>query len=346
MADIAAWEATTGRAHRDRIEDVQVRLDEARAGVAAILGADVDGVVMTHGLADAFERALRIIEWTPPDGVVIVGDGDLEPVAQSLTRVFRGIAAVKVATAGDLDDEQLVAKVATALDHAALLMCPHVTVLGRVLPVARLCALAHERNARVVVDGSVAAGAIPVSIADLGADAYIVAAWTWLLGPEGIGALAASPRSRTAIAREVAAAGPGEFHLPSIVGFARSCGWLSMYVGLEWIHARGIDLTRAAADRLTAIPAVEVLSPVGRTATTLAFRIAGWSAEDALDELGARVFALADAVSEYDAIRIGTGFFNTGDELDRFATAVELLATHTRAALPPRRQLTIIGGDR
>jgi selenocysteine lyase/cysteine desulfurase len=59
--------------------------------------------------------------------------------------------------------------------------------------------------------------------------------------------------------------------------------------------------------------------------------------------LGARVFAITRTVPPLDAIRISVGFFNTADELERFAAAVELLATHTPATLPPKPQLTIIG---
>jgi selenocysteine lyase/cysteine desulfurase len=58
---------------------------------------------------------------------------------------------------------------------------------GAVLPVARIAALAHERGALVAVDGAQAAGAIPVSVRELGADAYAVTAQKWLLGPEGMG---------------------------------------------------------------------------------------------------------------------------------------------------------------
>ena len=29
------------------------------------------------------------------------------------------------------------------------------------------------------------------------------------------------------------------YHPPSVVGMARSVAWLSMYVGLDWVHRRG-----------------------------------------------------------------------------------------------------------
>jgi hypothetical protein len=40
------------------------------------------------------------------------------------------------------------------------------------------------------------------------------------------------------------------------------------------------------------------------------------------------------------------GFFNSEEEIGRFANAVELLASHTPDSLPPRQRLTILGqGD-
>jgi L-cysteine/cystine lyase len=133
------------------------------------------------------------------------------------------------------------------------------------------------------------------------------------------------------------------FHRPSIVGMARSIGWLSMFVGLDWVYERGVSMARLAADRLAAIDGVELLTPRERMATLVTFRIAGWPAQAALDELGARVFAIARTVPLVDALRISVGFFNSEDELDRLVAAVALLAGHTPETLPPRRRLTILG---
>ena len=70
------------------------------------------------------------------------------------------------------------------------------------------------------------------------------------------------------------------FHRPSVVGLARSCGWISMYVGLPWAHERAARLAAGAADRLAAIPGVTLVTPRGAMATLVTFRIAGWPAAD------------------------------------------------------------------
>ena len=85
-------------------------------------------------------------------------------------------------------------------------------------------------------------------------------------------------------------------------------------------------MAAAAAARLAAIPGVTVLTPRHAMATLVTFRIAGWPAEAALDELGSRVFAIARTIEPLDAIRISVGFFTSDAELERFAEAVELLA--------------------
>src|SRR5258705_7651682 len=150
------------------------------------------------------------------------------------------------------------------------------------MPVAAIAELAHARGAFVVVDGAQAVGAMPFRFDDLGVDLYAVPAQKWLLGPEGMGALVVDP----SVARRLIPASAGWFsfetvdgdgtgvwrpdarrfegsslHRPSVIGMARSIGWLSMFVGLEFVYRRGGALAGAAADRLAAIPCVIVLTP-------------------------------------------------------------------------------------
>jgi L-cysteine/cystine lyase len=119
-----------------------------------------------------------------------------------------------------------------------------------------------------------------------------------------------------------------------------------MYIGLPWVHERGQAMAARAADRLATIPGVELLTPRERMATLVTFRITGWDAQAALDELAARTFVVARTIPLVDAIRLSVGFFTTEAEIERVASTVELIAAHTPASLPPRQRLTILGqGD-
>ena len=215
----------------------------------------------------------------------------------------------------------------------------------------------------MVVDGAQSVGAIPVSVTDLGVDFYAIAGQKWLLGPEGTGALWCDPaiveESRLTNAswftferispteavpwRDARRFEDSGHYRPGVTGLARSCGWLSMYIGLPWIHERGQALARAAADRLAAIEGVELLTPRDRMATLVTFRIAGWSPDEVLAELNSRIFAIARTIPDLGAVRISVGFFTTAEEIERVASTVELLAAHTPATLPQRTRLTILG---
>jgi L-cysteine/cystine lyase len=369
MDDMAEYELRTGRAHPDYYLETVQRMAEARAAVAAILTADVDDIALTHSTTDGMNVGIWGLDWRAGDRAVTTtlehpgGIGALYNL-----RARQGIDLAFVDVDPSRSEADLLASFDEAIDdRTRAVVVSHVLwATGRVMPLARLAAMAHARGALLIVDGAQAAGAIPVDLAATGADVYAVAAQKWLLGPEGMGAVAVSAAARERLApayggwytfESVDSAGlavwwpdarryeSSNFHRPSIVGMARSIGWLSMFVGLEWIHARGVATARAAAERLAAIDGVEVITPLERMATLVAFRIRGWTPDAALDELGARVFAVARTVPLVDAVRISVGFFTSTAELDRFIGCVELLASHTPKTLPPRRTLTILSGD-
>jgi len=369
IAELEAYERDIGRAHLDDYHDLVDRMAEARAGVAAVLGADLDEIALTHATTDGLNLVTWGVDWQAGDRVVTTTHEHAAALAPLYAlRDHRGVE-LAFAEIGDGSDAELML---AAFDRAIgprtrLVSVSHVLwTTGAIMPIARIAALARDRGAVVLVDGAQAAGAIPVETATLGADAYAVPAQKWLLGPEGMGALWVArdslerirpsfaghfslteyDSSGTAIwhpdARRFETAG---YRRASVVGMARAIGWLSMYVGLEFVHRRGPETARYAAASLASIPGVELLTPRESMATLVTFRIGGWSADAALDELAARVFVIARTVPLVDALRISVGFFTSREELDRFIEAVRLLAEHTPDSLPPRRTLTMLGGS-
>jgi L-cysteine/cystine lyase len=365
MAEMAARERDVGRGHAAAFEETLVRMDEARAGVAAVLGTDVSAIALSHSTTDGMNAGTLALDWRSGGRIVTTTGEHLGGIGPLYALRGRGVDIDILDVGADGDDARTLAAFEAAITaETRLVSVSHVLwTTGAVMPVAAIAELAHARGALVIADGAQAAGAIPFRFDELGADLYAVPAQKWLLGPEGMGALVAAP---TALDRLVPA-GAGWFsfehgdsagdatwwpdarrfeasnyHRPSIVGMSRSLGWLSMYVGLDYVHRTGMMRARAMAHRLAGIEGVTVLTPTDRMATLVTFRIVGWTASAALDELGARAFAIARTIASLEAIRLSVGFFNTEEELERLAGIVELLAAHTPESLPPRR-LTILG---
>jgi L-cysteine/cystine lyase len=367
MTQIADYERDFGRAQVEYWEETAQRIDEARAGVAAVLGGDLDEVALTHAVTDGMNVGTWSVDWQRGDRAVTTcheHPGGVGPLYTACDRFGLDLGFAEFA--GNASDDEVVAAFDRLVTPGTkLVSLSHVLwTTGLVLPVRRIADLAHARGAVVLVDGAQAAGAIPVNVRDLGADMYAIPAQKWLLGPEGLGAIWVArellERARSTFASYFTFASSDSrgnrtlqqdarrfqvvgFHRPSIVGMARSIGWLTMYVGLDFVHRRGTTLAAASAARLASIPGVSVLTPAHAMATLVTFRIAGWPAQAALEELGSRVFAIARTVTSLDALRISVGFFNSEDELERLAEAVALLAAHTPETLPPRRVLAILG---
>lgn len=366
MTELEAYERDVGRAQYDYFLESLQRIDEARAGVAAVVGGDLDEVALTHATTDGLNLGTWALDWRAGERAVTTTHehaGALGPLYALRDR--HGVELAFADFEGAATDDEVVAAFDRAIGSGArLVSLSHVIwTTGMRLPVARIAALARERGAAVLVDGAQAAGAIPVAVHDLGAQMYSVPAQKWLLGPEGMGALWVDreflPRAASTFNSFLSWASydsrggyvpqpdarrfqVSNFHRPSVVGMARAIGWLTMFVGLEFVHRRIAEMAGRTHGALSAIERVQVLTPSDRMAGLVTFRIEGWDARAALDELEARTFGIARTVPPLDALRISVGFWATEEELDRFIDGVRLLAEHTPATLPPRRTVAIL----
>jgi len=367
MEDLAAYELSVGRSSYDYYLDSVQRMAEARSAIAAILTADVETIALTHSVTDGLNIVVWGMDWQPGDRVVTTSlehAGGYGPLQVLAARRGVDVEVVDVGQGGDR--ERILEAFERAITPSTqLVVLSHVTWnAGAVLPVAEIAGLAHRRGARVAVDGAQSAGAIRVDVAALGADAYAVTAEKWLLGPEGMGALWVSPAALDRIAptfagyfsfddpgtrppfspwRDARRFEFGNYHKPSVVGFARSCGWLAMFIGLDWIYERGVALARRTAEALAATRGVELITPSESMATLVTFRVEGWTGDELLEELGRRVFVVARSCPGTDWVRFSVGFFNTESEVDRAVAAVAELAAYRPDTLPRRPALTILG---
>lgn len=92
------------------------------------------------------------------------------------------------------DPDEIIRRFEAAINSKTrVLAIPHMTsMLGLVLPVKRLTALAREHGAKdilVVIDGAQAVGQVHVDVRDIACDAYYSSPHKWLLAPAGSGLL-------------------------------------------------------------------------------------------------------------------------------------------------------------
>jgi L-cysteine/cystine lyase len=338
------------------IEQLYAAMDTTRNLMARMVGASYDEIALTHSTTEALNIVLWGLNWQPGDEVVTTS---LEHVASlaplSLIKARYGIVIkyINVEYGDDYDEEAFISAVNQAITpRTRLFVISHVsTSTGITFPLKELVDVCHSRNVYVLADGAQAVAAIPVNMHQLGVDFYAMAGRKWLCGPEGIGVLyiakdkisqvdptfisPASVRQRSDLDMLSPYVIPAPFaaryqlatamYMPTLLGFQKSLEYLLDDVGMEWIFSRIRHLARHTQSLIREIPGIKIVTPPGKEAGLVEFLIEGMDPETLCAHLNNRNFMIRpEPKHQFPApARISTGFYNTEEELDQLAQAID-----------------------
>lgn len=337
--------------------------EEARAAVAAFVGADPSGLVFVRNATEAVN--LVAASWgrthleAGDEVVVSVAEHHANIVPWQMVAAETGavVRPVGIDGAGRID----LGALRDALSPRTRLVATfHVSnVLGSVNPVAEVAELAHAAGALLFVDGAQAAPHLPVDVAALGCDFYAFSAHK-MLGPTGIGALWARPEllagmppymgggemiSRVTFEGTTFAPPPKRFEAgtPSIaeaVGFAAAVRYLEA-VGMDAVRRHDEALVARALERLRGTPGVTLVGPEEGRVGLVTFVVDGVHAHDvatALDLHGVAVRAGQHCAQPLHlelgiaaSTRASFYLYNEPAEVDAFADALAAVLAHFAA---------------
>jgi isopenicillin-N epimerase len=153
-------------------------LREARAALAAFVGAGVDDLVFAPNATSALNAVLRSLRIRPNEEILTTKH-EYGAIVRTLEFIRANVVLV--------EPDELVSNIGI---RTRAIVVSHVTSpTALVLPVEEVCAAARKAGVLSIVDGAHVPGHLPLDIASLGADVYAGNCHKWLCAPKGSGFL-------------------------------------------------------------------------------------------------------------------------------------------------------------
>jgi len=161
--------------------------------LAAMLGCGGDELIITRNTTESLDMIIGGFPWKAGDEAVYAEQdyGAMQDMFRQVSE-RNNVVLKKVSVPNHpANDEEIVNIYASAItDKTRLLMvCHMINITGQILPIRKICDMAHQKGVQVMVDGAHAVAHIKFNITDLNCDYYGASLHKWLSVPLGAGIL-------------------------------------------------------------------------------------------------------------------------------------------------------------
>jgi len=317
---------------------------KAAARLAELVNCSEKELVITRNTTESLDMIIGGYPWKKGDEAVFaVQDYGAMQVHFHQMEDRYGIVCKKVSLPNRPEsDEEIVSLYQSQITSKTklLMVCHMVNVTGQILPVRKICDMAHSHGVEVMVDGAHCVGHIDVDLAELDCDYYGSSLHKWLCAPLGAGMLYVAEKNipkiwpllaehetdKTKI-RRLNHTGTHPVHTDLTIN--DSIDYLEM-IGMERKEKRMRYLQRYWSDQLRNVDNVVINTPIelhrscGIANVGLKNMKPSDMAKTLLDEFN--VWTVAIDFENVHGCRITPNVFTTTEELDQFVDAIKTMA--------------------
>jgi selenocysteine lyase/cysteine desulfurase len=161
--------------------------------LAALAGCSKEELIVTRNTTEALDMVIGGTHWQPGDEAVMAEQDygamlDMFKLIEKRQGVVNKIISVPNHPASDEEIVNLYAGAITPKTKL-LMVCHIINITGQILPVKKICDMAHSKGVKVLVDGAHAFAHFQYKIPDLNCDYYGTSLHKWLSVPLGAGFL-------------------------------------------------------------------------------------------------------------------------------------------------------------
>ena len=319
--------------------------DAMAAKLAALAGCSKDELVITRNATESLDLIVGGTHWQAGDEAIMAEQdyGSMLDMFKLVARrhsVINKIISVPNHPASDEEIVDLYSNVITPKTKL-LMVCHMINITGQILPVKKICDMAHGKGVKVMVDGAHAFAHFNFSIPDLHCDYYGTSLHKWLSVPLGLGFLYVKKENITDVwplLAESADLKDNDIHRLNHVGTPPVHTYLAVANAIDYYLKIGADrkeerlrfLQHYWTGKVRNVPNVVVNTPVEkeRSCGIANVGIKGMKPADLADTLFKKykIYTVAIDYANVFGCRIAPNIYTTPKELDQLVIALKELS--------------------
>ena len=324
--------------------DLKKNKDRVISELANLVGSTSDQIAITRNTTESLDLVISGFQWEKGDEAIYAKQdyGSMKEMFEQISSRYGVKNKIVSVPNHPKNDEEIVSIYENQItDKTKLIMvCHMINITGQILPIKKICEMAHRYGVEVMVDGAHCVGHFDFSIDDFNCDYYGSSLHKWLATPLGAGLLYVN-RNNTHKIWPLLANGNtnkndikrlnhiGTHPVHTDLAISNSIDYTN-WIGMKKKEKRMRYLQRYWSDKLRSIENVIVNTPedLNRSCGIGNVGLSNMSPSAMSKVLFEKykIFTVAIDYANVKGCRISPNIFTTTYELDQFVIAVKEMA--------------------
>ena len=324
--------------------DLNKNKDRVTKQLADFVCSTPDQIAITRNATESLYLIISCFPWKKGDEAIYAKQdyGTMKEMFEQIANRYGVKNKIVSVPNHPKNDEEIVSLYESQITNKTklIMICHMINITGQILPVKKICKMAHTYGVEVLVDGAHCVGHFDFSIDDFNCDYYGSSLHKWLATPLGAGLLYVNKNKTHRIWPLLANGNTDKSDIKRLnhigthpvhtdLAISNSIDYIK-WIGIEKKEKRMRFLQRYWSDQLRSFKNVIVNTPedVKRSCGIGNIGVTNMSPSKMADVLFEKynIFTVAIDYANVKGCRISPNIFTTTEELDRFIFAVKEIA--------------------
>jgi len=174
-------------------KDLNKNKDRVTSELANLVGSSPDQIAITRNATESLDLVISGFPWKKGDEAIYAKQdyGTMKEMFEQISDRYGVVNKIISVPNHPKNDEEIVSLYESQITSKTklIMVCHMINITGQILPIKKICEMAHSYGVEVMVDGAHCVGHFDFSIDDFNCDYYGSSLHKWLATPLGAGLL-------------------------------------------------------------------------------------------------------------------------------------------------------------